>query len=82
MRIWEKGNLKPCPIDFGVGVCATLDPEVKFEPVARVRIADAVTLKFLPERVVKFSKKLPFHFQGMQAHLRSKTNLFSCLNVR
>lgn len=71
LRIWEKGNLRPCPVDLGVGARVALDPVVKVEPVARVRVADAVTMKFLPETVVKLSKTLPFHFQGMQAHLRS-----------
>ena len=70
LRIWERGNLKRCPLDLGIGARVSLDPVVKLEPVARVRVADAVTLKFFPMPTLKFSKTLPFHFQGMQAHLR------------
>eukprot|EP00210_Caulerpa_lentillifera_P006800 g6499.t1 len=63
-------SVRPCALDIGLGGKIVLDPSVHMQPVARIRVADCATMMFLPEPIVKFSKKLPFHWQGMQAHLR------------
>lgn len=37
---------------------------------ARIRIGDMLTIKGLPEPVVKISRSLPVQIAGLQAHLR------------
>ncbi|GMH43466.1 hypothetical protein BSKO_11388 [Bryopsis sp. KO-2023] len=69
LQFFKSNDFEPGMLDVGLGMRLGIG-DMKLQPVARVRLGNLVTIKALPEPVIKLSQVLPFHFQGMQAHLR------------